>query len=305
MLGNAVYPCFEQRCDAVFATDREPCGPWMNTLDIRDDAAVREAFREIGPDLVLHLAAETDLEYCESHPEIAEDVNSRSTRRIAELSEAHDATLVYISTAGVFDGVKEGYYTEADAPNPIMVYGQTKFDGEKHVRALCRKSYVIRAGWMVGGGRAKDHKFVSKILEQVFEGRRVIHAVDDKLGTPTYTYDFALNLFRLLATEQYGTYHMVCEGWGSRYDVARALVRLTGREHEVEVKPVSSDFFKEVYFVPRPRSEMMLNANLAKLGINLMRPWEEALEDYIAREYAVHVLPTPILDVPQPNSVQV
>ncbi len=213
----------------------------------------------------------------------------RWPRQIAQLAESTKATLVYISTAGVFDGLKENdYYTEDDVANPIMVYGQTKYDGEEHVRNICRKSYVIRAGWMVGGGPARDHKFVSKILEQAFAGKEIIHAVDDKLGTPTYTYDFARNLFRLLSTERYGTYHMVCEGWGSRYDVACELVKLTGRSG-IEVKPVGSDFFKEQYFVPRPRSEMMRNARLEQLGINQMRPWRDALRDYISREYTHQV----------------
>jgi dTDP-4-dehydrorhamnose reductase len=285
MLGSAVYPYFNHRCRAVFATDKFALGPWLHRLDVRDSHALAETFRDLRPDLVLHLAAETDLEFCETHSDIAQATNADATRTVAELCEAHDATLVYISTAGVFDGLKVGFYTEADEAKPIMVYGRTKLEGEEHARTLCRRHYVIRAGWMVGGGLRKDHKFVSKILTQVYEGRPVIHAVDDKLGTPTYTRDFALNMFRLLETRQYGTYHMVCEGSGSRFDVACEIVRICGRT-DIEVRPVSSDFFKEEYFAPRPRSEMMRNANLTELGINLMRPWREALGDYILHHYA-------------------
>src|SRR4051794_10533724 len=98
MLGNAIYPCFEQHCDAVFATDKVRRGAWVHQLDVRDLDSLREAFRELRPDLVLHLAAETDLEYCETHPRIAGEVNARATRHIAELSERHGSTLVYIST---------------------------------------------------------------------------------------------------------------------------------------------------------------------------------------------------------------
>jgi dTDP-4-dehydrorhamnose reductase len=137
---------------------------------------------------------------------------------------------------------------------------------------------------MVGGGPAKDHKFVYKILEQIETERRRIYAVDDKWGTPTYTHDFATNLFALLERQHYGTYHMVCEGYGTRFDVAKEIVSVCGR-NDVKVEPVDSSFFREDYPAPRPRSEMLRNENLERLGLNWMRPWQEALRDYIETEY--------------------
>ena len=283
MLGSAIHPYFQQHFD-VRATDKIVKAPWLEQLDVRDEVKLRRVFDDFQPDLVLHLAAETDLEFCEANPEIAAEVNAYATSRVAELAEKRGCTLVYISTAGVFDGHKETFYTEEDIPRPIMVYGQTKLDGENYVRSICRKHYVVRAGWMVGGGFHTDHKFVFRIIEQLTEGRKVIHAVDDRLGTPTYTEDFARTLFALLGHEAYGTYHMVCAGSGSRYDVAREVVRICGLT-DVEVKPVDSEFFREQFPAPRPRSEMMRNANLEKLGINLMRHWTIALRDYLEREY--------------------
>lgn len=288
MLGNAVYPYFLKHCKSVLATDKEVKEPWLQPLDVRDAAGVEALFNRFQPDLVLHLAAETDLEFCEANPEVATAVNATATRHIAELSHARGATLVYISTAGVFDGEKQGNYTDQDQPKPIMVYGQTKFDGENHMRAVNGAYYVVRAGWMVGGGPAKDHKFVSKILEQIGEGRTTLHAVDDRWGTPTYTHDFANNLFRLLDTEAYGTYHMVCSGSGTRYDVAKEIVAICGR-NDITVEAVGSEYFAALYFAPRPRSEMLLNANLNRLDINLMRPWQVALREYIRAEYS-HLL---------------
>lgn len=288
MLGNAVYPYFLKHCKSVLATDKEVKEPWLKALDVRDAAGVEAAFEQFQPDLVLHLAAETDLEFCEANPDVAIAVNATATRHIAELSRARGATLVYISTAGVFDGEKDGNYDDEDPPKPIMVYGQTKFDGENHVRAVNGAYYVVRAGWMVGGGPAKDHKFVSKILEQIGEGRTTLHAVDDRWGTPTYTHDFANNLFRLLDTEAYGTYHMVCSGSGTRHDVAREIVAICGRD-DITVEAVGSEYFAALYFAPRPRSEMLTNTNLNRLGINLMRPWQVALREYIRAEYS-HLL---------------
>lgn len=285
MLGNAIYPYFLDSCGEVYASDKVISELWLHDLDVRNYDKVKEVFESFQPDLVLHLAAETDLEFCETNPQTAEDTNSLATKYIAELSRQNDCTLVYISTAGVFDGVKEGFYTEADQPKPLMVYGQTKYDGELHVREICKKYYILRAGWMVGGGVAKDHKFTQKILEQILDNKKILNVVNDKWGTPTYTHDFAMNLFKLLDTEQYGTYHMVCEGSGTRYDVAEEILKICGRD-DIEMKAVDSDFFKEEYFAPRPRSEMMKNVKLEALGVNLMRPWQEALSEYIQREFS-------------------
>src|SRR5262249_42180695 len=159
-----------------------------------------------------------------------------------ECAAKYGATIVYISTAGVFDGKKDdGPYSEDHAPNPIMVYGREKFRGEQHVRDIAGRYFIVRAGWMVGGGVRNDHKFVRLIIDQLQAGARIIHAVNDRFGTPTYTHDFAMNLFDLLEYNCFGTYHMVCRGRGSRFDVAKEIVRLS-RFPDVEVHPVSSEF---------------------------------------------------------------
>jgi dTDP-4-dehydrorhamnose reductase len=284
MLGNAVYPYFSARYANVCATDMNVTEPWLRQLDVRDSDQLKAWFAQIKPTLVLHLAACTDLEFCEVHADVARDTNDVASKVVAELCEEYGATLVYISTAGVFDGTKQGFYTEQDQPNPIMVYGQTKYDGELAVARHCSRHFIVRAGWMVGGGVGKDHKFVNHILGQIVAGVDRIHAVDDRFGTPTYTHDFALNLFKLLESRKYGTYHMVCEGSGTRYDVARHILDITGQT-QIELTAVDSSFFESNYFAPRPVSEMMRNANLAALGINVMRPWRDALKDYVVREF--------------------
>jgi dTDP-4-dehydrorhamnose reductase len=284
MLGNAIVPSFRLAFPRVLATDKVASEPWLEALDVRDERDVERVFEEFEPELVLHLAAETDLEFCEANPRTAEDVNAHATAKVARFADQRGATIVYISTAGVFDGLKDDLYTESDAPNPIMVYGRTKLEGELSVRRLCPRHYVIRAGWMVGGGPGKDHKFVHKILEQIAHGKKRIHAVNDKWGTPTYTHDFAANLLELVKLGAYGTYHMVCEGYGTRFDVAQEIVGVCGRS-DVSVTAVDSSFFQEEYSAPRPRSEMLRNANLSRLGINRMRRWRDALRAYIEAEY--------------------
>jgi len=288
MLGNAIYPFFKTWYDDVLATDKDVSEDWLTKLDVRDTKALQKVFAEYKPDIVLHLAAETDLEYCEKHPQITQDTNSTATKTISQMAEKHGAALVYISTAGVFDGKKSEDYTEYDTPNPIMVYGQTKYEGELHTLKYCRKSYVIRAGWMMGGGKRKEKKFIYKILQQIGEGKKEIFAVDDKWGAPTYTYDFAMNLFLLIESKKYGLYHMVCEGKGNRYDVAKELLRICNRQ-DITLTKVKSDFFAEEYFAPRPPSEIMINTKLDELGINHMRSWQNALQDYISNYFTNYI----------------
>jgi dTDP-4-dehydrorhamnose reductase len=188
--------------------------------------------------------------------------------------------LVYISSAGVFDGEKDEPYTEFDIPNPINIYGASKYEGECIIRDLVSEHYIVRAGWMLGGGPAKDHKFVHHVTEQIANGVKVIHGVADKFGTPTYSTDFARCLESLIHTGNFGTYHMASPGSCSRYDVALAIVELLGRD-DIEVRKASSVFFSETFYAPRPRSEAMRNYVLDLEGKNRMRPWREALAEYL------------------------
>lgn len=283
MLGSAVYPAFVAAGHDTTATDLtpRPVGDLpMGTLDVRDFAAVRAALERTRAELVLHLAAETDVDLCQAQPDHAYSTNTIGTQCVAVACQQREVPLVYVSTAGVFDGEKHDEpYTEFDPANPINVYGDSKYQGELLVGRLVPRHYVVRAGWMVGGAD-RDHKFVAKVAEQLRNGARTIYAVTDKLGTPTYTEDFARNLLALIETPYYGLYHMACLGRGSRLDVARELLDYFGRD-DVEVEPVTSEFFAETFPAPRPYSEMMRNYMLELHGLNLMRPWQVALRDYL------------------------
>ena len=279
MLGSAMYAILPGFGHELLATDLIADEPWLRQLDVRDEARLLHTIDEFRPDAIFHLAAVTDLEWSEQNPAETAATNAHATGSIARLCASKDLTLVYISTAGIFDGEKPAPYDERDLPAPIMVYGRTKLDGELAVRAEHAEHFIVRAGWMFGGNH-KDHKFVSKIAAQIRGGATELYAVDDKFGTVTYTQDFAANLQVLIESQQYGTYHMVCEGGCTRYDVAREIVDALGRP-EVPVHSVPSDHFSEEYFAPRPRSEMMVNRALQEAGLNRMRPWRIALRDYL------------------------
>jgi dTDP-4-dehydrorhamnose reductase len=250
-------------------------------LDVTDAESVLSFAEGARPDIVIHLAAATDVDRCEQDPDFAFATNAIGTQNVALACLRTGATLVYTSTAGVFGGDKPEPYIEFDEPAPANVYGESKLAGERTVQTLLDRFYIARAGWMVGGG-PKDKKFVGKIMQFIDAGRTQLKAVDDKVGTPTYAKDLAHGIRLLLDTGYFGLYHLVNGGGScSRYDVAVALCEILGRE-DISVEPVSSAFFPLP--APRARSEAMINYKLRLLGLDPMRPWRDALEAYVTQE---------------------
>ena len=278
MLGEAVFERFSTRCE-VLATDIDVNTDWLSHADVRDYPAIAEIVDKFAPHLIINLAALTDLEYCEQHQEDSWLTNALGAENLALLAAKADIPYVYISTAGIFDGNQE-YYTDFDEPRPLSHYGKSKYYGERITQRMLTKHFVFRAGWMMGGGPDKDKKFINKIHRQIQSGSTDLNVVADKLGTPTYTVNFADSMFQVVETDLYGLYNMVCSGSCSRYDVAVEFVRLLGLEQQVTVNEVDSTFFSEEYFAPRPASEKLLNTKLVQRGINFMRPWEECLAEY-------------------------
>jgi dTDP-4-dehydrorhamnose reductase len=251
-------------------------------LDVADSEAVLATIEQVRPDVVLHFAAATDVDRCEKEPDLAFSVNAIGTQNVVRACRAVDALLVYTSTAGVFSGDKPEPYTEFDVPGPANVYGHSKLAGERAVETQLSRYYIVRAGWMIGGGRTRDKKFVGKIVELVGRGDKNLRAVDDKFGSPTYAKDMVAGIQRLLETNHHGLFHMVNTGGScSRYEVALAIRDALGRS-DLDVEPVSSAYFPLP--APRARSEAMTNYKLQLLGHDWMRPWQEALVEYVTTE---------------------
>lgn len=246
-------------------------------MDIRDWDQVRRCICDQQPEVVLHLAAETDVDRCEQQPDHAYTTNALGTENLAWACREQGAVMVYISTANVFDGEKPEPYTEYDRTGSINVYGRSKLEGERAVERALGRYFILRAGWMVGGWEI-DKKFVYKIVQRC-RVERQLKVVDDKFGSPTFTVDFARNLMPLIQTERYGTYHMANQGVGSRLEIAQEVVRLLGQEREIEICPISSAEFPLP--APRPRSEMLRNLKLELIGMNHMPHWKTSLRRYI------------------------
>ncbi len=289
MLGEAVHRVFSETYD-IKCTDKDVNAPWLEHCDFREFDAYKASVEAFEPDVLFHLGAHTDLEYCERNADDAYRTNTLSVEHAATLAQTHGLKLIYISTAGIFDG-QQMLYDDWDQPNPLGVYARSKYLGELLVERRVDKYYICRAGWMMGGGPAKDKKFVSKVMKQLAAGAKTLKIVDDKLGTPTYTIDFARNLRTLLGTEYYGLYNMVCGGQTGRFEVAEELVKVLGLENDVSVEAVSSDYFAQDYFAPRPPSERLVNYKLNLRGLNEMRDWRVSLKEYVRDYYADYVKP--------------
>ena len=283
MLGEAFYSQFKEDYE-LKCTDIDVNSSWLSYLDFRDFEAYRQDVRDFNPDYLFHLGAYTDLEFCEQNPDEAYRTNTMSVENAVYIANELDIPLLYISTAGIFDGQKE-VYDDWDQPNPIGVYARSKYMGERYVVEHAHRYLVCRAGWMMGGGSGKDKKFIGKLMKQIEAGRTELFVVNDKNGTPTFTHDFAKSVKVLIEKEYWGLYNMACEGHTSRLEVAVEMIKLLNLQDKVTITPVTSDYFREIYFAERPPSERLEDRKLRIRGLNGMRDWPVALKDYLENYY--------------------
>jgi len=283
MLGEAFYYQFRDDFD-LKCTDKDINENWLTFLDFTAFEAYKKDVLDFQPDYLFHLGALTELEYCERHPEESYLNNTIGVENAVYIANELNIPLLYISTAGIFDG-KKNFYDDWDMPNPVGEYARSKYMGELYVRENISRHLICRAGWMMGGGPRKDKKFIQKLMKQIKDGNKQLHIVNDKEGTPTYTHDFAKNVKLLLKSEYWGLYNMVCKGQTSRMEVATELVRQLGLTDRINIVPVDSDFFKDTYFAKRPPNERLINRKLELRNMNIMRDWKVSLKDYLEHYY--------------------
>jgi dTDP-4-dehydrorhamnose reductase len=281
MLGTTLQNIIDTK--QFLLTDKETSDT-VKFCDIRDLDNTTKVISEFQPDIILNFAALVDLEYCEQEKDDCYLTNTIAAMHLFNLSKDLNIPYVFISTAGIFGNDKE-FYTEEDQPTPLSTYGKSKYYTEQLLlNQNYPKYWIFRAGWMMGGGPNKDKKFVNKIMKQINSGAKELFVVDDKLGVPTYTKDFASSILKHIKEElPYGLYNMVSQGEASRYETAVAI-----NEHlnlGLTINKVDSDYYKEEYFAPRPYSEKLINKSLNDLGRNYMRNWKVCLHEYLNESF--------------------
>jgi dTDP-4-dehydrorhamnose reductase len=256
--------------DELFLTTRKD-------LDITNRKQVLEIIAREQPDVVIHLAANTNVDECQSNKREARIVNAIGTKNIADACHNVGSTLVYVSTGAVFNGKNE-YYTENSRPSPINYYGKTKLLGEQAIKKSRCKFIIIRAGWIIGGGK-QEKKFISYILKQIEEGQQEIKVINDKFGTITSAKELVKQIRYLLKEGKRGTFHFGSLGSCSRFEIAEYVVKLLKKN--VVVKPVASTIFQNKFSAPRPEHEVLKSI---KLSSEYFRSWQKSLRDYILSE---------------------
>ena len=266
-LGRALQEVLGREQDVVALTRHEG--------DITDPGIVARIVQH-RPDVIINAAAWTDVDGAEREPDAAFAVNAWGAQNLALAARAADCDLVHVSTNEVFPGRPGVSYSEFDDVGPVNTYARSKLAGEQMVRTLWPRHYVVRTAWVFFHGGTN---FITKIVAAADRFGR-LRVVADEFGNPTYALDLAQAIVRLISTRHYGVYHFTNRGYCSRYEYARAILRLAGRAH-VPVVPIQHHQWKRL--ATPPRHAVLRNTLGPRLGITL-RSWEEALEAYFARE---------------------
>ncbi|HEY5108947.1 MAG TPA: dTDP-4-dehydrorhamnose reductase [Acidimicrobiales bacterium] len=271
--------------EAVVPGTHEVLATDIDTLDLVDRAAVRDAVEGFRPDLILHGGAYTAVDACESDPDTAFAVNSMGTRHMAEAAVAVGAHIVYVSTDYVFDGTSPVPYVEWDAPAPRSVYGRSKLGGELEIRALAGASgTIVRTAWVSGAHGANMVKTVQRVAAASPDG--VLRFVDDQHGCPTFTADLARAIVRLGTDRRPGTFHVTNQGETSWFGFVKEVMATTGHD-PARVQPIATSDLDPPRPAPRPANSRLDNAGLRLSGLPAMPRWQDALARLVA------VLPEP------------
>ena len=257
----------------VVATD-------LPEADITDETGFEKLLQTVKPDVVIHCAAMTAVDKCESQIDLAYKLNAEGTANVAKACYKNHVRLIAISTDYVFEGSSEKPYSVLDpATGGNTVYGKSKFAGEEAVRSFCPNHVIARISWLYGAG---GPSFVHTMMSLADGSRPELKVVADQIGNPTSTTAVARMLRNILnRPELCGTFHMTCEGEASWYDFALEIFRLAGKNQKVI--PCTTEEFPRP--APRPKNsrldKMMLHLN----GLPAMPHWQDALKEFMASEF--------------------
>ena len=267
----------------LLAADYRVVGIDLPEVDVTDIIQVLAAVREARPDVVIHAAAYTNVDGCETDSETAFGVNRDGTWNVAQACAEIGARLIYYSTDYVFDGTKATPYTETDLPNPKTVYGQSKLEGEEAVWESLADFAILRVSWVYGYHGKNFVKTMIELGRQQLAARTAggsvspLRVVNDQVGNPTWTEEIVRQTTKVLDCDLCGTFHATSEGETSWYDFARQIFEIL--KMDVDIQPCTTAEYPLP--APRPARSSLENARLKEAGCNVMRDYRTALEEFL------------------------
>ena len=260
--------------NSSFSND-EVIGWDIEEMDIQKEDESITRIEKIRPEIVIHLAAYTDVDGCELNKKKAFSVNAEGTKHVALAASKCRAKMVYLSTDYVFDGDKKEPYLESDSPHPLNVYGLSKLKGEQYVQEWVKDSLIVRTQWLYG---PSGKNFVTSILQQARK-KAELSIVNDQMGSPTYTADLARAISELIQLDARGIFHAANSDPCTWYAFGQEILKLSG-VNQVRVIPISS---RELGRPAARPPYSVLNCQKLKRETGLtMRPWSEALKDCLS-----------------------
>jgi dTDP-4-dehydrorhamnose reductase len=271
LVGRALVEHCSASGDEVFGYDHK-------ALDIAGAAAVESAIAAQRPDAVINCAAWTDVDGCETNPTKAEQVNAIGPENLANASRNTGALLITISTDYVFDGEKDGFYTQRDQPRPISIYGRYKLEGERRAQQANARTIVVRTGYIFGRG---GKNFLSNVVTWAQRGQKM-KAIRDYWGTPTYGRDLAVRLRELAVLDLPGIYHVVSSGEGASFETfSSEALRLAGLNSDL-LEVIDGDSLGRP--APRPRNSRLKCLLSEAVGLPPLPSWQDGLTHFINHE---------------------
>lgn len=270
MLARATVASCLERGDEVIALTRQE-------LDISNRTQVFEVFEEYKPEAVINCAAYTDVDGSELNIERCYAANALGVENLALASKEHDSILVTVSTDYVFDGSKEGFYTQRDTPNPKSIYGKAKLEGEVRAKNAYARTIIVRSGWIYGEG---GKNFLSQVAE-VLRGQKRVKAISDTFGTPTFADDLARRLRELIELDLPLIFHVTNKGEGTSYaGFCKKICEIMGWKTDLVEEIPASSLNRPA---PRPKNSRLACLLGERLGLEPLQDWQAALERFLRK----------------------
>ena len=249
--------------------------PNRSELNLCSEDNIRNYILNSNCEAIVHCAAYTQVDKAEDEKDLCIKINATATKHIAKCAKILDIPMIYISTDYVFDGTKDGKYTENDETNPINIYGESTLAGEKYVQEILDKYYIVRTSWVFN---INGKNFIETML-RLSKVNNQLSIVNDQIGSPTYTKDLSRLLVDMLETSKYGLYHATNEGYCSWYEFANTIFKLANIN--IDIKAINSNEYASR--AKRPMNSKLSKDKLIEYGFKPLPHWEDALKDYLIR----------------------